>query len=56
MNAYNKNPLDFARFYKFVEELFGNRFKKSDAKNIWQNIAVGENTLSLSSFRERVGE
>lgn len=56
MNAYNKSSLDFGRFSKFVEELFGNRFKKVDAKNIWRNLAAGKNQLSLVTFRENFGE
>ena len=56
MNAYNKSALDVNRFVKFVEELFGSRFKRSDAKNIWKNIAVGANQLTLAQFRDNFGE
>lgn len=39
-----------------MQELFGNRFKHVDIKNIWKNIAAGANQLSLAQFRERMGE
>ena len=55
MNGYAKNKLDFNRFLKFTEELFGNRFKKVDVKNIWRNLAGSAATLSLQEFEERLG-
>ena len=47
INGYAKNKLDFNRFLKFTEELFGNRFKKIDVKNIWRNLAGSAATLSM---------
>lgn len=41
---------------KFVEELFGSRFKKSDIANIWKNLSAGKGTISLAEFQERIGE
>lgn len=54
MNAYAKNKLDFNRFLKFTEEVFGTRFKKLDVKNIWRNIAGSASTLSLQEFEARM--
>ena len=52
---YNKSALDFNKFAKFVEELFGNRFKRIDIKNIWKNIAAGNSKITLSEFRNNFG-
>lgn len=55
MNAYIKERLRLDRFFKFIEELFGDRFKKIDAKNIWNNLFGDVNQISGEEFTKKYG-
>jgi hypothetical protein len=55
MNAYKKGRLRLDRFFKFIEELFGDRFKKIDAKNIWNNLFGDVNQISGEEFTKKYG-
>lgn len=55
MNAYKKGKLSMDRFIKFIEELFGDRFKKIDAKNIWSNFFGDSQEISGEEFSKKYG-
>jgi hypothetical protein len=52
MAGYGNQSVDFTRFSQVAAQFFSNRFTSSDLRNVWANLAGGNDTLNLAQFKK----